>query len=69
MDITDAGGLWRLTPGLIENRLTGEVRKMDKRDTSCITGMSYDKFLRKCQAAFDTGVWPKTHWSSGRVTD
>lgn len=69
MNITDADGLWRLTPGKIENRKTGEVHNMDKRDASHITSMPYGEFLRKCAVAFHTGVWPKTYWSSGRITD
>lgn len=70
MNITDEDGNWRLTPGQIENRKTGEVRRISEMPSaSRLAMMRYDTFLRKCRVAFETGAWPKTHWASGRVTD
>lgn len=70
MDITDADGKWRIRTGSIENRETGEVRQLKETPKAgTLAYMSYDKFMRKCQVAFNTGVWPKSYWSSGRVTD
>lgn len=70
MDIRDTDGKWRLANGGIENCKTGEFRLlqvMPKAGT--IAHMNYDLFMRKCQQAFSTGVWPKTHWASGNITD
>jgi hypothetical protein len=70
MDITDKDGLWRITDGQIENRKTGEVRKLKNTPNAHdIAFMSYDLFMSKCSTAFTTGEWPKTHWASGNITD
>ena len=70
MNITDGDGLWRITPHQIENRKTGEIKRLTITPSADrIAYMNYELFLRKCAEAFRTGVWPKTNWASGRVTD
>ena len=62
MNITDADGLWRITSGEIENRTTGEVRRVVNLPSgNAIAYMPYSTFLRKCQIAFDTGEWPEEY--------
>ena len=70
MNIADANGLWRITPYQIENRKTGEIKRLTTTPSAGrISGMNYASFLQKCATAFRTGIWPKTYWSSGRITD
>lgn len=70
MDVTSGDGRWRLTWGQIENRETGEVRQLRNAPSAhAVSCMDYDRFLLKCEVAFRTGVWPRTFWSSGRVSD
>jgi hypothetical protein len=72
MNVTDKDGLWRVTQGFIENRKTGEIRTLEHTPSAnALAYMNYDKFLAKCQIAFNIGTWPVTHhhhWSC-RVTD
>jgi hypothetical protein len=59
MDITDKDGLWRIKYHTIENRKTGKVRTVKNIPrASTIAYMTYAVFLKKCEAAFKTGVWP-----------
>lgn len=69
MDITDKDGLWRITDGHITNRTTNEMRPVKNIPRGNeIAYMDYDKFMRKCGIAFNTGKWPPTHWKSGKIT-
>lgn len=69
MNVTEASGKWRLTDHHIENRETGEIKKIkNPPSASAVAHMDLAKFQRKCNSAFITGEWPMTHWKSGRVT-
>jgi hypothetical protein len=70
MNITDIDGKWRITDGYIENLKTGELKRLKHSPKAeDLAFMPYGKYMRKCSIAFLTGDWPKTYWSSGRVTD
>lgn len=69
MNITDQDGLWRLTDNCITELATGNSRSVVLPSAFVLGSMDYSVYLRKCRVAFNTGVWPKTHWKSGRITD
>lgn len=70
MNITEVTGTWRITPGQIENRKTGEVRRVEGLPSANeFASMPWKSFERKMPVAFATGVWPLTHWSSGRTSN
>lgn len=61
MDITDADGLWRITDRQIENRKTGEIKRLNRTPSAnTIAHMPHKKFLSECAIAFATGKWPKS---------
>jgi hypothetical protein len=69
MNITSEDGNWKLEIGFIINQITGEKRRLQNTPSAnAVAYMDYDKFLCKCQIAFDMGTWPMTHWKSGRIT-
>ena len=56
MNITDAGGKWQVTTGMIRNRKTGESRVVKGTDKA-MYNMHEKTFVRKCAEAFATGTW------------
>lgn len=66
IDITEKSGTWRLTSRQIENRKTGEVRRLTRTPcTNTVAMMPCAEFIRKCAQAFESGEWPQTRITSG----
>jgi hypothetical protein len=58
MDITETSGTWRVTPGQIENRKTGEIRRIANLPSHhTLAVMNERTFVKKCAAAFASGEW------------
>ena len=60
LDVTDAGNRWRITPRMVQNMKTNQLRAIER--TPSATELSYmteNQFVKKCKIAFDTGQWPE----------
>lgn len=62
MNITDSGGKWQLTDGMLRNRKSNETRAVTGvPSVAVLAAMSESKFVRQAEIAFETGEWPSGH--------
>ena len=61
MNITEYTGKWQVIDGYIVNRKTGEQKRVKNIPSGghYLAGISADRFIRECEIAFTSGVWPE----------